>query len=49
MKQGEIHAASRYEPVEDLALVTTYFNPAGFASKRRMYAGFAERNICSSI
>jgi hypothetical protein len=49
VKPGEIDAASHYEPVGDLALVTTYFNPAGFASKRRMYADFAERIRSSGL
>jgi hypothetical protein len=44
-----ISAADRYEPVDDLALVTTYFNPAGFLSKRRIYADFAERIEASGL
>jgi hypothetical protein len=49
VSHGEIRAASRYESADDLALVTTYFNPAGFASKRRMYAEFAERIRASGL
>ncbi|HSI05611.1 MAG: hypothetical protein ACAI38_10195 [Myxococcota bacterium] len=32
--------AERYEPAGDLALVTSFFNPAGFASKWRNYERF---------
>jgi hypothetical protein len=34
-------AASAYEPCNDLWIVTTYYNPAGFRSRRENYARFA--------
>jgi hypothetical protein len=35
--------ADRYAPTADLCVVTAYFNPAGFRSKRRNYELFQER------
>ncbi|MBI5509392.1 MAG: hypothetical protein HY903_11630 [Deltaproteobacteria bacterium] len=36
----DLQPAARYEPVADLGIVTSYFNPSGFASKRANYERF---------
>lgn len=41
--------ADRYAPAADLWVVTTYFNPAGFRSKRMNYARFRERIAAAGI
>ncbi len=37
-----VHAAEAYEPADDLWLVTSYFNPAGYRSKARNYESFRD-------
>jgi hypothetical protein len=44
-----IRAASTYLRADDLWLLTTYFNPAGYESKRRNYAAFAEKMASSGL
>ncbi len=44
-----VRAAQTYEPADDLCLVTTYFNPAGYESKKRNYADFAEMMASSGL
>lgn len=36
-----VPSLARYEPADDVCLVTTFFNPAGYASKRGTYLEFA--------
>jgi hypothetical protein len=38
-----INPADRYEPVDDLGLVTCYFNPSGYATKLKNYQIFRDR------
>ena len=38
---SEFHPAAAYAPCEDLWLVTTYYNPAGYRTKRTNYERFA--------
>ena len=37
----EYHPAAVYAPCDDLWIVTTYYNPAGYRTKRENYARFA--------
>lgn len=41
--------AERYDPVDDLWLVTAYFNPAGYRRKRTNYETFRERVVGSGL
>src|SRR5690348_10790032 len=41
--------ADRYAPAADLWVVTAYFNPAGFRSKRRNYDLFRDRIAAAGI
>jgi hypothetical protein len=38
-----IYPADRYEPADDLGLVTCYFNPSGYATKLQNYQIFRDR------
>jgi hypothetical protein len=44
-----IHAADRYAPAPDLGVVTVYFNPAGFRSRRRNYDLFRDRIVAAGL
>lgn len=40
-----IHAAARYLPCDDLWVITTYYNPARYRTRRQNYQQFAKRII----
>lgn len=42
-----VRAADRYDPADDLWLITAYFNPIGYHSKRRNYEHFRQ-HVCAS-
>jgi hypothetical protein len=44
-----VHPAKRYDAVDDLGLITTYFNPLGYHSKRRNYEAFKDAIVGSGL
>jgi hypothetical protein len=44
-----IQAADRYEPIDDLGLVTCYFNPSGYETKFKNYEIFREKIESSGL
>jgi hypothetical protein len=49
LKPTRVCAADRYAPTADLSIVTAYFNPAGFRSRRRNYELFCDRIHAAGI
>jgi hypothetical protein len=45
----DVCPATTYEPVTDLQLITAYFNPLGYRSKRRNYEIFKEALVRSGL
>ncbi|MGH7960327.1 MAG: hypothetical protein ACRERD_00690 [Candidatus Binatia bacterium] len=46
---NDAHAATVYDRVDDLGLVTSYFNPAGYKSKLHNYETFKDRIARSNL
>ncbi|HQR38625.1 MAG TPA: hypothetical protein PLF26_09500 [Blastocatellia bacterium] len=44
-----VDAAHRYRGADDVCLVTTFFNPAGFRSRKAMYDAFAQRADAGNV
>jgi hypothetical protein len=44
-----VRPAAAYQPVDDLAIVTCYYNPAGYASKLENFSRFRERIVAAGL
>jgi hypothetical protein len=44
-----VHPAARYDAADGLCIVTAYFNPVGYRSRRRNYAAFRRAMIASGL
>jgi hypothetical protein len=49
LTHARVRAADRYAPTADLSIVTAYFNPAGFRSRRQNYEQFCDRIRAAGI